>query len=207
MRLSLRHNVKQVRRDLSDAARRQLPFAVAVMLNDVAAQVKTAGERAIVRRLDRPTAFTRRAFMVLRARKSALAAEVRAKRIQADYLATQEFGGTRRAKRKARPVPTTVRRNKFGNLSRREVQKLLSKKNVFSGVPKGGGRPGGIYQRLGASSDRPGGYDLRLLVTWSPRQQYRPRLGFLTVARRTAQAEAPRAMDRAFRKAWATRRS
>ena len=52
---------------LSDLGRKQLPFAAAMTLNDVAADVKEDEARGIEETFDRPTPYTKRGLYLRRA--------------------------------------------------------------------------------------------------------------------------------------------
>jgi hypothetical protein len=199
MDISFQHNIREVERGLSDFAQRQVPFATSIALNETAADVAKNQTANLSRRLDRPTRFTLRAFAILRSSKSRLVATVFAKDAQAKYLKLLEDGGTRKPKGKALVVPVNIRTNKHGNIARRGIKTALARPDTFSGKP-GGGRPGGIYQRL------TGGRGLRLLVDYAARAVYRPILGFKSGARKTAAARFPVQWERAIRRAIATAR-
>ena len=181
MEIRFDHNVDQVRRDLSDFARGQLPFATALALNATAEDVKRNADKLLDRKLDRPTPFTRRAFTVWRASKRKLEATVFAKDAQAEYLQYAESGGPHTPRGRAMVVPSKLRRNKFGNMPKGAIKKALARPTVFSGDPDGS-RPGGIYERTRR------GRGLRLLVVYAQRLRYTPRLGFQDAARKTAEA-------------------
>ncbi|SES76372.1 hypothetical protein [Oceanicella actignis] len=194
MEISFQHNIAQVERGLSDFARTQVPFAASLALNATAQDVKRNAEKGLVRKLDRPTKFTLRAYALRRASKRRLAAAVFAKDLQAAYLRFQETGGEREPKRRAIVVPVGIRLNKHGNMPRGSIKRHLAKPRVFSGDPKGP-RPGGIYER------RPDGRGLRLLAAYTPRARYRPRLGFRRGAALTAQARMARHFEAALARA------
>ncbi len=200
MHLDFRHNVREVERSLSDAARRQLPFAAALAVNEVLGKIKRNTEKRLRRVLDRPTAFTMRAFAIRRASKRKLQGAIFAKDIQAEYLQWAETGGTRRPKGKAILVPVGQRLNKFGNMPRGSVQRNLAKPNVFSGRPKGG-RAAGIYRR---GAGKAGRSKLRLLVSYETRALYRKRLGFMDGGQKTSLALMPQAFFSALTKAMKT---
>lgn len=200
MQLSLRSNVRDVERDLSDAARRQLPFATSVALNDTAKDIQKNETRRLSKRLDRPTPFTKRAYGVRRATKRRLEARVFVKPIQARYLEKQEDGGLVRPKGRALLVPHKARVNKYGNLPRGAVKRMVANPKVFSGTPKGGRRGPGLYERQGRNKR------LVRLITYTKSARYRPRLGFKQSARKTAIARFPVHLQRALVKAWASRR-
>ena len=200
MEIRLEHNVDQVRRDLSDFGRDQLPFATALALNATAEDVRRNAEKLLDRKLDRPTSFTRRAFTVWRASKRKLEATVFAKDAQAEYLQYAESGGVRTPRGRALVVPSKARRNKFGNMARGTIKKALARPTVFSGDTDGP-RPGGIYERTRR------GRGLRLLVFYAKRLRYTPRLGFQDAARKTAEARMAHHLGQSLARAIRTARS
>lgn len=182
-----------IERGLNNVARSQLPFAVALGINDVAGQIRDAEQTSLSRDLDRPTPFTKRGMFVARASKRKLIGVVGFKRIQAGYLATQATGGTRRAKRRAIVVPVGARLNKYGNMPRGSIKRALGKPDVFSGTingvagiwkrPKRGARRGG---GVGTKGSRKG---LKLLAVYKSSVTYSPRLKFVPRARTLATRE------------------
>ena len=197
--VSFEHNIREVARDLSDFALRQLPFATSLALNDTALAIQRNTLKALDRNLDRPTPFTRRGLLVLRSSKARLWADVLFKDVQAEYLRWQERGGTRGPKGRAIPVPVTLKRNAFGNMGRGAVKAAAVRPDVFSGRPGGGRLKPGLYKRL------PNG-GLRLLVAFEAVARYAPRLGFAEEAEKTARAFMPIAWERAMRRAIETAR-
>jgi len=198
MQISLHSNLRDVERDLSDAARRQLPFATSLALNATAGEIQKNETRRLDKRLDRPTPFTKKAYAIRRSSKRRLEARVFVKPIQARYLRMQEEGGTRRPKGRAIVLPQKARVNKYGNLPRGSVKRQVSKPNVFSGRPKGSGRGPGVYRRQGRK--------LIKLVSYTGRASYEPRLGFRQSAAKTAARRFPVHFERSLRKAFSTRR-
>lgn len=174
-------------------AMRRLHHEVARALNDVATDVVSDLNRQLPRRIDRPTPFTQKAFAILYAKKSNLNATILIKDIQAGYLTAQEYGGTRYPKNAALVVPVNQRLNKYGNLPRGAIKRILARKDTFAGRINGNA---GIYQRIK-------GGRLRMLVAFEPRTKYRPRLKFKETALRTIDKKYdPRfteALERAMR--------
>ncbi len=198
MRMSFASNIRDVERDLSDAARRQLPFATSVALNDTVADVQKNETRRLSKQLDRPTPFTKRAYAIRRASKRRLVATVYARRIQAAYLSKQEDGGVNKPKGRAIVLPQKIRTNRYGNIAKGGVKRQLARSDTFSGTPKGAGRGPGIYKRRGSK--------LTKLVSYTSRTRYKPRLGFRKSAERTATIRFPHHFTRALTKAWRSRR-
>lgn len=195
MKLNISRNTKEVQRGLNDVARRQIPFATALAINDVLGDIKKNWEKRLRKEIDRPTPFTLRAFAIRRASKRNLRGMVFAKRIQADYLRWLEEGGNRAPKRRAILVPVNQRLNKYGNMPRGAVRRTVAKPKTFSGKPKGGRRPAGIWERVS------GGNQLRLLVHYADRARYTPRLNLIPGAAKTATVRLPGAMLKAMRRA------
>lgn len=159
----------------SAAAQKQLPFATSQALNAVAFDARTAINASTRQFFDNPSRFTQTAFFVQRSTKRNLEAIVFAEagrgKDRARYL---KFGiqggervqkgferkfladvvGTRRVPANAQLVPTSlVKLNAQGNVSLatiKRIQKGLATKGngtFFTGTPKGGDRPPGIYRR------------------------------------------------------------
>lgn len=198
MRMSIESNIRAVERDLSDAARNQVPFATSLALNEMAKEVQEVETARLEKVLDRPTPFTKRAYAMRRSTKRRLEARVFVKTIQARYLEAQEEGGTRTPKRRALVVPAGIRKNKYGNIARGAVKRNLAKPAVFSGTPRGGGKGPGVYQRKGKR--------LVKLVSYARRAKYTPRLGFKRNAARLSSQRFPAVWEKALRRAFASRR-
>ncbi|WP_146592332.1 hypothetical protein [Puniceibacterium confluentis] len=176
-------------RILSDLGRRQLPFAMALAINDTAVDVKDAEERGIRETFDRPTPFTQRGLYVRRASKSRLSAEVGMKPVQAGYLELQAKGGARKPKGRALVVPVSARLNKYGNLPKAAVARAKARSDVFVASQKGGSRglKGGVYQRGKSRRGKPG--RLKMLVAFEPHANYEARWDFQKTAMGRARRE------------------
>lgn len=198
MHVSFAHNLRELERDLSDLARRQLPFATSVALNGTAVTIERNSAPDLERRLDRPTPFTRRGLLVLRSSKARPWADVLIRDAQARYLVWAERGGERGPKRRAIPVPVNLRRNACGNMARGAVKRAANRRDVFAPGPASSLAPG-LYQRLKGGA-------LSLLVALEPRARYTPHLAFEANAEKTARALFPIALERALRRAFASAR-
>lgn len=196
--LSLESNIDAFERSLTRFERQQLPFALSLAINETLADVKEAEEVRLPLVLDKPTPFTRRGLMIQRATKRRLAGALKYKDIQKRYLMLQETGGRRVPKKNAIVIPVNQRVNKFGNLSRGAVKRLLAKPNVFSGEVNG---VGGIWQRPRRKGGR-----LKLLIAYEKQAQYRPRLRFEVSALAKAQRVLPLNMRHGMRRAIQTAR-
>lgn len=158
---------------IRDVETRQLPFVVSLGLNRTAERIKGDVERTLPQRLDRPTPFTQRGLAIRPALKSRPVAWVFFKDRQASYLKAQEVGGQRTPNKRRLVVPSRVRLNRYGNMTRGKVKALLKRKDVFSAEING---VEGIWQRRKRSGPK-------LLVRYTKKAEYRPRLGFAETAR------------------------
>lgn len=195
MRLNVTSNADQVARSLK-RAQRQIPFATARALTETAKDGRKAEQRRLERVLDRPTPFTKRGVAIRSASKRQLRARIFYKDVQAGYLEILEKGGTRTPEGRALLVPVGARVNKYGNLSRNQVARLLARPNVFSGQV---GRAAGIFQVMRSGR-------VKLLVAYESRARYRPQLGFRRAAEKRARRAFPVKFRAAFREALRTAR-
>jgi len=194
--ISFESNLREWTASMTAFQRDQLPFATAKALTDVARyDVKPAVERQIDRVFDAPVEFTRRGVAYRPAYKGTQVSTVLIKDIQAGYLEIEEYGGVRTPRKRALVIPAAQKVNSAGNLPRGTVQRLLARKDTFSGRVHG---QGGIWQRT-----RKG---LKLLIAWEDRATYRPRFGFYDTCRAAAQLHFPRRFEAAFGQALATAR-
>lgn len=148
--ISVRADVKDIERKLSDVAYRQMPFATAKALTNLAKIVQAGEKKAIGSVFDRPTPFTVNSVGVKAARKDNLQAIVFVKDIAAAYLAPYEFGGTNKLNSKALLKPVNVPLNQYGNLGKNKLAQLKGRSNVFVGsitFKKNGQTVSGVWQR------------------------------------------------------------
>lgn len=179
-------------RGLNRVAREQLPFAFAQALTRTA---KTAGEeftREMPDRIKDPTPFTLRAVAVKGARKRDLRAVVFIRPIQAKYLSLLERGGERLPKNKAVVNPAHAGVNRYGNLPKRQIKRLLERRDTFVGNING---TAGIWQRNKKTG-------LRIMARFDDGNRVEPKLHFhktvLAVARREILLQAGTALRAAL---------
>jgi hypothetical protein len=201
--LQMSVDTRAIERRLNSVAKSQLPFAVALGINDVAGQIAKDEQSSLDRDLDRPAPFTKRGLFVARASKRKLSGVVGFKRVQAEYLALQATGGNRRAKRKAVVVPVNQRLNRYGNMPKGALKRALAKPNTFSGTVNG---IGGVWQRPDRGKRRDGSRGtkrrkgLKLLAVYKDSVSYSPRLKFVPRAHAYASREiAPAIAERLAR--------
>lgn len=195
--ISLESNIRSFSRRMATdgPVARQLPFAISVALNETARDAERNTRKRLARVIDRPTPFTLRGTLVRRASKRNLVARVGFKDRQAGYLRWQEEGGRRTPTGRALLVPGNRRRNRYGNIPRGAVQRLLARGDTFSGRI---GSTAGIWRRTGNH--------LRLEILYASSADYTPRLGFASAVAKTARARFPNHLDRALAAALRTAR-
>ena len=167
MQVSVKSDIKKLTNTLSTIQRKQIPFATSKALNATAFDARKSVQTALDLQLDKPTPYTKRGVQVEKSTKKNLVAQVgfRSRKFgkgqgsitQAEYMQRQIAGGTRLPKGQAIPVPVpkNMKPNKFGNIPRGKIDRLLADKDkYFSGVPKGRNSGAGIWQRMPANSKR-----------------------------------------------------
>lgn len=202
MEISFETNIREWTAGMTAFQRNQLPFAIASALTETARfDVVPAVERQIDRVFEKPVDFTRKGVGFRYANKATLVSTVLIKPMQAKYLTIEETGGVRTPAGRALVMPVGQKVNTYGNLPKGTVQRLLARKDVFSGRING---VGGIWQRV--YDRRTKQNHVKLLIAWEDKASYRPRFGFYDTARLAAQASFPSRFEAAFSKALATAR-
>lgn len=200
------------------AISRQIPFATARALTDVARQIRDAQQTAIQRTLSNPTPFTVGSVRASGANKQRLVARVFVMDIAAAYLSPFEIGGVHYLKGKALLNPKNIRLNKYGNLPRTKLNQLRGRPDVFIGKANG---VNGVWQRrkprktkgrrrgkgaaMTASTSTKKG-SMKLLIRFGDALPVQPVLGYRDRANTMAQALLPEAIRRALTEAMRTAR-
>ena len=192
----------------------QLPYATSVALNNVAFNVRQELGQQTTKSFVNPTSFTQKAFRYTKSSKASLEATVYAEPNRR-FFPTQIQGGDRKAKpyegflrglgagslpTGGRLIPTSTILNAAGNPKKNIFGTIANKLSttdqggVFIGVPKGGGRPAGVYRR---SRGQLYAYFIHVDST-----QYKPRFPMervgMATARRLFPTELNKALDRAL---------
>lgn len=200
MRISAKSNIKQFMKDLDRTAKKQMPYATSKAINAVA----KAAEKEINKQigtLDNPTPLTKKSTFVKPShkRQNPIEAIVGVKDIQAEYMQYPEYGGVSKPKKGgAKPVPSTAHKNKYGNLPRGKIKRLLAKKDkYFSGKPKGHTLPSGVYKRLG----RKGRANIQMVAVWKEETKHTPQIRIGERVRLRVERDFSKILRREFRKA------
>ena len=105
MKIDIKTNIKEVTKDLTVTQKKQIPFATANAINTTLFQLRKEMGKQTVKKLDNPTPFTQKGFMVTKASKLKLFGELFIKEAVAKYLNFQIEGGVRSNSKKF-AIPT-----------------------------------------------------------------------------------------------------
>ena len=209
LHLSIKSDVDRAVAGLGDAARRQVPFAVARALTDLAFQVQRAERAAIGTTFRHPRPYTQRSVMVRKATKGAPVAEVYVKPEVAAYIAPYEYGGAHHVPGRGRAIinPKATKLDAYGQIAGRP-RNIGDKPGVFAGlVQTKTGPVWGFWQRLLVSKMLNPGVKvqrLRLLARAGSALPVHARLGFRTRAQQLVAKQGAAAMRDAIAQALAT---
>ena len=203
MQIKVSVEMKDAVRQLRRAGERNIPMAVAQTLTGTAVKLRDVQRRAMPKYLDRPTKFTRNAFLFDKARwrdfkTGRIQARLYAMDIQGGYLKYQVFGGRRLPKGRAIVVPgKDTKLNRYGNLSRKYVQTKLARADTLVTTVNG---VGGLWQRMKSGQ-------LKLLVQFTNDANYDKKpYPFFRISKRVVQRELPRQIKKALQRATKARR-
>lgn len=199
--LSVQADLKPLTRSLDDLQKKQLPFATALALTDVAKTAQAHVKAELPSIFDKPTPFTMNSIGIKAARKSNLEAVVFVKEKQAEYLKIQETGGQGQPKKQAFVIPKGIGTNQYGNMPKGAFGRAKAKPGSFVGNVHG---VGGLFFRgkpRKGSTDKP---KLRLLAMFTKQAEYKPRFGFKQRVTTVVQKALPGAFEAAMGKAMAS---
>lgn len=192
--VQMRVNIKSNFAQSLGKRQRQLPFALSRTINDTVYDGAQFQKRQVDRYFDGgATAFTKRGFKYLKSHKRRLYGAVYIDRIQAQYMRLMLSGGPLRPKGRALVQPVSVRLNKYGNMTRTQIPRLLAQKNTFSGVPRGrprNERYAGIWRR------KKGANTLEMLVSYKDFRQVQKKYPGYQIAKSRAQKVLPKHFDK-----------
>ena len=150
--ISLRSNIKEITKQLTGMATKQLRFATALALTQLAKEVQADEADNIAHTFNRPKAFTKNAVGMRGARKDDLTAIVFVKPIAARYLRPYEDGGNHVLPGKALLNPKDIKLNANGQLPRGVLARLKARPDIFIGpVQTKSGPVNGVWQRIPAA--------------------------------------------------------
>ena len=188
LQLAIKTEIKEATRHLDLLQRKQIPYATSRALNDTAWDARAAVQAQLPKKLDRPTPWTIRGVRVDKSSKRRLLAGVYFSPDRAKYMRFQVFGGTRVSSRHPIVLPRAIRINKYGNIPRGKIRRLLQKPNTFISTIHG---VGGVWQR-----PKKTGAPLVLLARFGTAAAYQPRFPFKKIVSGVARSKFPRHFHR-----------
>jgi hypothetical protein len=149
--ISVKSDVAAMRRGLDSVARGQLPFALAMALNEVGRAAVVAEREALRAAMPTSTRFTLRGVRLWTARKATPMVVVYISPIQARYLALKIEGGVQVTRGRATLLPVDQATNQYGNLPRNLLSRLRGRPDIFiGGVETKSGIVNGVWQTMPA---------------------------------------------------------
>ncbi len=204
---SVNHDINKLTERLTHVQKSQIPFATAHALNHTAFELQKVLREDAKKGLKNPTPFTEKAWMVRKAGKRNLFAEVYTANNRGDYWPRLVRGGAETPKKLSlvEPVADSAK-NKYGNIPRGKVKRMIAnEKKYFSGTPKGrrGRRYAGVWERTQSNKK------LQMIVHYHKGAKQRPvyypysrieRLATLVI-RRNFRQQFPKSMEYALKTA------
>tara|TARA_A100000171_G_C2066024_1_gene112371 strand:- start:46 stop:636 length:591 start_codon:yes stop_codon:yes gene_type:complete len=172
MKVNVKSNIKQVTKGITKTQKKQIPFATANAINKTLFQLRKEMAKQTEKKLDRPTPFTQKGFLVDKAKKNKLIGVLFVKEKVEKYLKFQIDGGVRSGNPYI-PVPYTVNKklNKYGNIVGKRSG-LIKKSNQFIGEING---VNGVWERRADNK-------LKLLIGFSRSVSYESKFPFYKIA-------------------------
>jgi hypothetical protein len=201
----MRLDIRPYTRALDASLRRRgtkIERAVVRGLNDVAFDLRRSEVKAIPRIFDRPTPFTERGPMVVRAKVGNPRATFLIKDRQARYLGVQERGGRssprfdKKGNRKKVSIPREERiLNAFGSMGRNAVAKLVKQPGHFVARMKNQ-EHGGVFRRT--TNKR---LPIEMVVAFRDFVDYQPEYNFVTRNKNLGERKLSPALNRRLARA------
>lgn len=187
--ISLASDIKQAIKKLDSIQRKQVPYATALALNDVAFEARKAEQNAQRQYLDKPARFTTMGYQVKKADKRKLTAVIFVPQNRWNYLRYVVEGGlsTRTGVKHSVAIDHSLL-NKFGSLPRNKVKSLARKKGHFFGSSKGSNY---LFKR-----DSKGRYPIKPLVVFKETTKHTKRYPIWKAATRVVGSRFKHRFDR-----------
>jgi hypothetical protein len=173
MRVSVKSNIDEVTKWTTNVQRKQIPFATSSAINKTLFQLRKEMMKQTVKKLDRPTPFTQKGFLVQTAKKTKLKGMLFIKQQVEEYLQYQIDGGIRSTGKNI-PIPykPNARLNKYGNIIGKRTG-LIKKNTQFFGTVKG---IDGVWERQKKDNR------LKLIIGFTKTAAYEPKFPFYVIA-------------------------
>ena len=216
--LSIRSNVKDIQKRLSNFAYKQVDYATALALTTLAKRVAVAEAGQIKGTFAHPKPFTVNSVGVKGATKRTLTAIVYMRPVAAKYLQPYEEGGVHVLPGRALLNPKDIRLDQYGQLTRATLARLKARPDIFIGpVKTKKGIVNGVWQRSyvapkqkvagrGAPRGRNTTDKLKLLIRFGDALPVKKRLHWGDTAKKVIDRGFVQAFTDAMAKAMATAR-
>jgi len=150
--ISVSSDLKKLKKSLTRIQKKQVPFALAGAINDLAFKARPAEQNVIRQMIDRPTPFTQKGILIEKANKRTLKARVKITPVRWKYLQKIVNGGTSRRASGSHAISVNQGlNNKYGNLPRNKSRSLAKRKNHFKATING---RYGIWKREAGKGNR-----------------------------------------------------
>jgi hypothetical protein len=226
VQINISADIKKITQNLSALVQKQIPYATAVAVNNIAKRVKDLEKNVIKTTFPTATPFTLNSVYQTFAKKGNPTATIDLRPIAAQYLSPFEIGGKHDlGTKKGLLTPILQPVNQYGNLPQRTMASLTSRSDIFIGpVKRKGGMINGVWQRTTDTSrvsileKRRGRYakarlrkanetgGLKLLIKFSDPLEVRQQLYWHRTAQRRIKIWWRREFDAAMKQALASAR-
>tara|TARA_S200002703_G_scaffold159758_1_gene174550 strand:+ start:1391 stop:2032 length:642 start_codon:yes stop_codon:yes gene_type:complete len=204
MKVNIQADIKEFTRKWNRTRKKEIPSIIRNTLNDLARASRIELQKTLPKYIDRPTKFTISSILFEETDKEKLKSMVgflsknfpkKGRRgnvgtFPAEYMNFQVHGGTRLPKKTFIAVPTKhYKTNKFGNIKRNDISKLLANPKYFSGTSKKGNP--GIFKK-----EKKG---VKMVIAWEKQTEYRGgRYPFRSIVRNFVNSNFRRSFEKNF---------
>ena len=190
MNISIESNARELQKKLSLFQKKHLGKATEDAINKTLFGLRKEMMKQIVKKLDRPTPFTQKGFIIDKSKNLKLLGILKIQEIRAAYLGFQIDGGVRQGTPNvAVPFTKNIRLNKFGNVAGKRSG-LIKKNTQFQGTING---VEGIYQRMKNNK-------VKLLHGLETHVTYQPKFPFFKIGKGYIKSKFDKNLDEKIKK-------
>nr|BAR29131.1 unnamed protein product [uncultured Mediterranean phage uvMED]BAR29226.1 unnamed protein product [uncultured Mediterranean phage uvMED] len=193
MKVNVKSNIKEITKWTTNAQKKQIPFATANAINQTLFQTRKVMMKQTEQKLNNPTPFTVKSFLVDKAKKTKLSGMLFIREAAEKYLKFQILGGTRSSGKKFSIPTSNAKLNRYGNIVGKRTG-LIKKQSQFLQTING---VTGVWER---QSDN----KLKLIIALKNSANYKPKLPFYTIAQKYAVSKFNKNLINALNKAFKT---
>lgn len=190
MNISIESNARELQKKLSLFQKKHLSKATEDAINKTLFGLQKEMKKQIVKKLDRPTPFTQKGFIVNKSENFKLLGMLKIQEIRAAYLGFQIDGGVRQGTPNvAVPFTKNKKLNKFGNVAGKRSG-LIKNNKQFQGTIN---NVDGIYQRMKKNK-------VKLLYGLETNVTYQPRFPFFKIGKGYIKSKFDKNLDEKIKK-------